>query len=178
MNPEAARPARVISFDPGEVHAGCAVFVDDYDANVIDASPQGWHCESAVERSPQGALDWLWMELGAQAVDVVVYETFQLYPQHAQLLTGSEMETSQMIGAIKWQVHHWNGVYKGGHQVEIRQQPADAKKPITGSLRLMHVKSTAKRDGTGPHALDAELHGWGYLIKAGLVKPSRGSKGK
>lgn len=55
-------------------------------------------------------------------------------------------------------------------RVTIVKQPADIKKPTAGILRTKKIKSVAKpisRElyGGRDHVVDAELHGWRYILK-------------
>lgn len=49
--------------------------------------------------------------------------------------------------------------------VEFVLQAAAIQKPTQGVLRKRGIKSTAKREGAGGHALSAELHGWHWILR-------------
>lgn len=56
-------------------------------------------------------------------------------------------------------------------------QVADIKKPVTGILRHKKIKSVGKvakkeNPGWGDHCVDAELHGWYYILKTLGEEPS------
>ena len=105
----------------------------------------------------------------------MVYEGWQIYPDKAATLIGSECETAQFIGALKWIVFGFNGhsVRFPDHGpdglVQIVQQPASIQIPTRGLLKQAGKKSMAKRIQAGEHAMSAELHGWCYLHRSGFA---------
>lgn len=144
----------------------------------------GWRVTEVEEMTPEDTADFVFDLVGNGAVDVIVYEIFRLYGDRAMAQTGSQFETAQVIGAIKWLVRsnfeHWTR-----HQedrpcppawwctddqksalvpVSIFGQRADIKKPTTGILRSLGVPSVAKERGVGGHCKDAELHGWYHIL--------------
>lgn len=155
----------VMAFDPGETHCGVALLRPDPDAAA------GWRCVAAYEKPPQDACDDLAVLLIENALEVVVYERFRLYPDLAPALAYSEMETSQQIGVIRYLVQ------LGDRPRELRPAPtlirkvqlvgqvAEIQTPTRSLLRANGVQSRAKRCRAGEHALSAELHGWCYLIR-------------
>lgn len=161
-------PARVLAIDPGGEHVGIASFEECFDTLGESQAGTGWRCIAAVEKPPVDAM-W-WVHANLNRFDVMVIEEFRLYPQMANTLIGSSMETSQLIGALHWEAERRNFDRDPGDRLQIAMQPADFKNTATGLLRSKKMKSTAKTAKTGGHALDAELHGWGYLFKTGLVK--------
>lgn len=63
------------------------------------------------------------------------------------------------------------------HRIHITGQMADIKKPTTGILRTKKIKSVgkaAKREnpGWGDHCIDAELHGWYFILKTMGAEPA------
>lgn len=157
-NDSTAPLATVLAIDPGGTHVGLAWFLE------TPGNPPGWGCHHTTETTPD--------ELGAvlrgmdlqhrHRPDVLVYERFQLYPEMANTLIGSEMETSQCIGVIKHYAKQWG-------MTAIVGQPASYQQTAIGLLRARSMKSTAKQQKTGPHALSAELHGWAYLFRDNLT---------
>lgn len=146
--------AEVLAVDPGGVHVGVAMFREAPD------SEYGWECWWVKEFTPDAFVDWL--DASILRFDVVVVELFRLYEDTAKSLIGSEMETSQLIGVIKYLV----GLRLG---VALAMQPAAWQQPTLGILRAKNLRSKAKAERAGGHCLSAELHGWAYLIRSGLV---------
>lgn len=151
--------ATLLAIDPGGTHVGLAWFLE------TPRKAPGWECRLTVEVTPD--------DLGAMLrgmdlqhryrPDVLVYERFQLYPEMAKTLIGSEMETSQCIGVIKHYTKRWG-------TTATLEQPASYQQTALGLLKARGMKSTAKRTKTGPHTLSAELHGWAYLFRSNLIK--------
>jgi hypothetical protein len=98
----------------------------------------------------------LQVAVGSGTVQTVVFERFVLEPERVQASVGSDMLTSQMIGAIKFAV---NG------RCEIVGQTNQIKNPTRSVLRSRGIKSVAKRNKAGGHAFDAELHGAYHVIR-------------
>ena len=147
--------AEIVAIDPGGEHVGVAMFREAPD------SKYGWECWWVKEFQPGPFVDWFQVEL--PRFDVVVYEIFRLYEDKAMSLIGSEMETSQLIGVIK---------YLAGQAplASVTGQPAAWQQPSLGILRSLGMPSKAKADRAGGHCLSAELHGWAYLIRSGLTR--------
>ena len=152
------RPAAILAIDPGDVHIGLAYFHDTWD----EAGDLGWRCVEAYEYTREQLYHQLLRGLIDDNWDAVVVERFNLYPEVAMKLTGQEMFTSEAIGAIEL------ACLRAG--IPMVKQPAAWQQPALGLLRQLGLKSTAKLNKAGPHALSAELHGWAYLIRGGLVR--------
>ena len=138
-----------VAIDPGGAHVGIAWFEwagggEDH-MRVVDTA----------EFTPEHARHWIWELCHSNRVDVVVCEKFALFGDRAMAQVGSEMETSQLIGVIKFACETSGVPY-------VEQQP-DIKKPTTAILKRRGIPSVAKKQKTGGHALDAELHAWRYL---------------
>jgi hypothetical protein len=184
---ETATPTELIAIDPGDRHIGVAFFGQAtpghwycQDAQQID--------------DPDEFEDMLLETLLTDGgVRHVVYERFRLYEDKAQLQKGSEFRTAQMIGVIKFIVRQRHlhvqkhqerqrgilpcelqgGMCKdlpdGPPELTIFGQMADIKKPTAGILRFKKIKSVGKKakadnKGWGDHAIDAELHGFKYIL--------------
>lgn len=145
--------AEILAVDPGGVHVGVAMFREDPD------SEYGWECWWVKEFDPETFVTWL--ETSLPRFDVVAVELFRLYEDTAKSLIGSEMETSQLIGVIKYLVNP--------SLAALSMQPAAWQQPTLGILRAKNLRSKAKAERAGGHCLSAELHGWAYLIRSGLV---------
>ena len=133
---------KFISFDPGDVHVGVAVF------------DQG-RCVQCMEQTPLGSLKMLLGLLKDKELDHVVIERYQLYPNKAMLQSGSDMLTSQLIGAMR--ALAWL------YDVPVTLQQAALKKPTEALIRRRNIERLSF--GKGDHAKDAESHGYTYLWK-------------
>lgn len=144
----------LLAVDPGDKHVGVALFKSD-----------PWSCVDALEMDPPGFLVWLANGMLHGTFDIVVYERFILEAARAPMLVGSELETSQMIGAIKWIFEQCstNNAWPN-YQPVLVGQTNKIKAPTRGVLRSRGIKSTAKRLKAGSHAADAEIHGWHYIL--------------
>ena len=149
------RPARgrdplLISVDPGGVHVGVAAF---------DRQDKGWGCVWVAEMRPDQFEDWLATNLQAGLVLALVVEKFTLFADKALEQTGSEMETSQLIGAIRY-IHR----REAPGVPLVWQRPAD-KAPAFAILARKKYRFTADRmKVTGQHVRDAEVHGVKYIM--------------
>ena len=151
----------LISIDPGDKHVGVAWFSN---RESISAPERGWACVDTMEWEPEPFADWFQGLVDTDKIDIVVFEKFRLYPDKAAQQTGSEFETSQLIGIIKYIVRRHND-QPGAKQIEIVKQPAEIQQPTQGILRTRRIKSTSKQQGTGTHTLSAELHGWHFVLR-------------
>lgn len=156
----------LIAIDPGDRWTGVAFF---------KRHENGWECIDAIEFDPHEFEDSLGETILTPDYPpetpplTVVYEKWRLYADHAKEKTGSEFETSQHIGVIKYlvrtaQAHilrHVKAELAGKYltcevnhgmcidpkkqmrAVEIVKQPADIKKPTRGILRKKGMKSVA-----------------------------------
>lgn len=181
--------------DPGDLSCGVAFFRQDEELE------PGAEVIKTLEMGPRDFEDMLAWLIIAGRVHTVVYERFRLYADKSVEQTGSEFETSQLIGVIRWMVRkqnehaelHVRWVHtnkkltceEGGgcspgrlpRPVKLVGQMADIKKPARGVLRFKQIKSWSmlhrKQIHAGRklcekdrcHAVDAELHGWYWLLK-------------
>jgi hypothetical protein len=164
--------AQMIAIDPGEEHVGLA----EFQRMPPDAwrKEHEWMCTWAGEMLPGAALEWVTGHL--PLLSVVVYETWQIYPDKAATLIGSQCETAQFIGALKWIVLGFNkhslffpDTPPHPGFVGLIEQPAAIQIPTRSLLKQAGRKSMAKRIKAGEHAMSAELHGWCFLHRNGLV---------
>lgn len=137
-----------MAIDPGDLHQGVALF---------HRYKKGWRCSVAFETRAWDLMHLISIMGAVDGLDVVVYERFVLEPKRAPMLTGTDLETSQVIGAIKYQA--------GLHGIPIVGQTNKIKVPTKSILRARGIKSRAKKLGVGGHAADAELHGYHYLLR-------------
>jgi hypothetical protein len=160
----ASEPRKLIAIDPGDRYVGVAFFTEDPDEE------HGWYCADAQEFDPREFEDGFAESIVNNEYDYVVIERFRLYKDKAMLQTGSEFETSQLIGALKFIVRkhnehaarHANADTTEGRilkcelpggvcnnppwtpkPVTLLLQMADIKKPTTAILRRKGIKSVA-----------------------------------
>jgi len=159
-----AHSTRLVAVDPGDVHVGVALFGRD---------ALGWECVGAMEMTPEGFEDWLAEELIRATVDILVVEEWKLFPDHGEQV-GSDMPTSQLIGAIKFMWRSCKSIAKRwpAPDVELVMQSPQIKIPTRAVLKNRKMTSMAKFLKIPlDHAADAELHGYHYIIKT-LQEPT------
>lgn len=145
------------AIDPGESKCGVAVFVEG-------------HCAQAVKSTPDQCLDKLWEHLSrppdaTRPVGLVV-EQFALRADLAAAQTGSQMGTSQMIGAIRWMARH--------HGVPVHMQtPRQAHSMKTLSPLDVRPQRRWTSYGQGADAKMAELHG---MFRISTSMPSEAAR--
>lgn len=128
-------------------------------------------CVQALRSTPDVCLDKLWEHLGYSTESRpqgVVLETFALRADLAAQQTGSEMGTSQMIGAVRWMCRH--------HGVPVvMQTPSQAhhvdENPGTEPFRSWPLRRWASY-GQGKDAKMAERHGL-FRISTSLTSAQR-----
>lgn len=172
-NPISSDRPVMMAIDPGDEHVGLAFF------HKSAASDTGLICHYACEVNPDKAVDLLARLSVGGLVDTVVFERFRLYADKAAQQKGSEFETSQMIGVIKWVCRQQNehaeahirlraapGQFQlscmgAGGACDIDTSPqvitvvgqfADIKKPTAGICRTLGVKSWARAHSGEVHA--------------------------
>ena len=160
VNAEELAPSRLmypmISVDPGEIHVGVAVWDSERVQTTADYEyGDRWVCQDAFETSPVPFLRALQIAVGSGIVQTVVFERFVLQPTGASACLGTDMETSQMIGAIFLSV---NG------RCTLVGQVNSIKIPTRSVLKARKLRSVAKRLKAGGHAFDAELHGSYFIL--------------
>lgn len=145
------------SIDPGESKCGVAIFRNGV-------------CAQALKSTPDECLDKLWGHLDVEHGHplrplAVVVERFALRNDLAAMQTGSEMGTSQMIGAIRWMCRH--------HEVPIHMQTPyqahaiEKQKPFADWPQRRFASY-----GQGRDAKMAELHGY-FRISTSLSTAAR-----
>lgn len=153
------------AYDPGDKYTGVAYFRLGQDSRF----EWGWECYRARVADPDDALDELASDLIRGKVLHVVYERFRLYPDMAQQQANSEFLTCQGIGVIRWLIRNCNltRADQGKEPITLFHFGAEDKEPARQILRAKGIRSTAKRlkAGPGEHAVDAELHGWHYILE-------------
>lgn len=170
-----------VCVDPGDVHCGTSFFADRPETEI------GFQCVAAKEFSPDQWLDVLAELIVSGRIKTLVYERFRLYGDKAQEQKGSEFITAQIIGTMRWMVRKQNEhaalhydvpdpsvldcVAEGycnprriPQPVQMVGQMADIKKPTKAILNRRNIRSLARRQKAGQHCVDAEMHGWHWLL--------------
>lgn len=141
----------MIAIDPGGEHVGVAGFGYGQDAGAV--------CIRALELTPEQAEELIWSMGTNSAIDVLVIESWRLFPDMAPKLAGSDMPTSQLIGALRFIARR--------HGVPVVFQDPVIKVPMQHLLRSAGIALRSVKEGRGGHAKDAELHGWRWLVSSG-----------
>lgn len=123
-----------LAIDPGDVHVGFA----------LDSSG----CVVAGEWTPGECCDQVTYLMTQDVVDELVIEEFILYDKDIDKQAWSKLQTSQLIGALKWIAHMF--------RIPVVEQSATIKKPTRRQLAARGIKQV----GPSIHARDAELHYW------------------
>lgn len=144
MKPAQIVPNLWVSIDPGDHHVGLTVWLGQ----------DVCRCE---ETTPDELLHYLEIT----EATLVVCERYMLYGWKAGVQTGSEFETSQLIGAIKY-VCTRRGIKFCG-QLASEGKATYQREPF---------KSWPQRFwpsyGQGGHAKDSLAHGYNWLWQAGI----------
>lgn len=91
----------MLSFDPGGVHCGVAIWVQLPDP-LKGGDAKRWKCREAWEaESPEDFIDTVRDKLAARLLDRVVGEEFKLQADKAKAQIGSSFGTVEVIGAIR-----------------------------------------------------------------------------
>ena len=134
---------RIIAVDPGDKHVGIA----EWDLSRGRYEMRSWEIDA------DKALAWI-DRLLTSGVQALVIEEFKLYKGKATAQAGSNMLTSEMIGALKWIA----SVYK----VPVVLQPAAIKVPTRAQCVARNLEWKDRRSN---HASDARLHAFYYLLR-------------
>lgn len=153
--PAELRDSALLAVDPGDVHVGLAEFIETADE---------WECIAAYELGWTEALDRVALLLGGGYIQTLVVESFRLYADEAKAQIGSEMQTAQCIGAIRYLVslQHRRADRIGTDRVELAMQPASIQKATTAICKAKGVEFESHGN---PHARSAELHGWHNVLR-------------
>lgn len=97
----------MLSFDPGSVHCGVAIWVNRPDQITADYR---WKCQDAWEAAtPEEFIDSVKSQLEAKLIDRVAGEAFFLQKDKALAQTGSSFGTVEVIGVVR-HLCRWNSV--------------------------------------------------------------------
>jgi hypothetical protein len=153
--PEPPPAAYVVGIDPGDVHCGMAVVRTSYD----DATREGRvEVARAEEFDPDSCADHLAAWLLEGWVDAVAVERFSLYGDKVGAQVGSQMQTAQLIGVLRYVTRLANRGRRdvGRPEVTFALQGADIKKGIRAQARARDIPLIP---ASADHARDAQLHG-------------------
>lgn len=156
----------LLAVDPGDEHVGVAWF---------DKQEGGWGCVLVLEMTPDEFAEYLEPALHSGIFRYFVYESWSLRRDMAVKMIGSEFETCQMIGMIKYVTHKVNS---SSHlnpditqEVELVVQSPKVKKATFAITARKGYQSTADRlKVPAQHVRDAEIHGI-HFIKNNLKEP-------
>lgn len=137
-----------ISVDPGDVNVGLTQWVGD---RVL----------TSIHTDPDDMVDRLVRWCQRKQIDLVVYETFQLFGWKMGEQQGSTFETPELIGAMKH-------VCRRAYVPMRRYRPVDHKalyKTIAFRPPVKSLRDWASY-GQGPHAKDSEVLGYFHIKQA------------
>lgn len=139
----------ILAVDPGDEHVGVAWF---------DKQEGSWGCVYVEEMTPDGFRSYIGPALDSGLFRYLVVESFSLYGDKALEQTGSQMETPQMIGMIKYA--WWLAFNRIGIDLTLVFQQPSIKKAVFAILARKKYQFTADRlNVPGQHVRDAEVHG-------------------
>ena len=127
----------ILAVDPGDIHVGVAMWRDE-EAIAYEVDAEFWLTQF------NKILEFL---------ELVIIESFVLYPGRASAQSWSPMQTSEMIGAMKWIAQQAG--------VPIVMQGANIKIPTRRQCAARGI-NVAHRSN---HAADALVHLWYYLLR-------------
>lgn len=142
---------RIIAIDPGDGMGWAQAL----------STPESDSVYAAGTWQPGELYLWLEAWLTQEAVDTVVLEDWRL--KEPERFRGSDMPTSQQLGAIKWIVSRFG-------PVKVVLLDPWAKRPAMGRCKANGIRPI-KPDGYKAdwleHCKDAQLLAWAYLWGAG-----------
>lgn len=152
--PEPSELTMVVGIDPGDVHCGIAVARVTYDDATHVAQVEMTRAE---EHLPDDCADLLASWLLEGWVGAVAVERFSLYGSTAKSQIGSQMETAQLIGILRYVTRLANRGRRDAGQPEVAfaLQGADIKKGIRAQAKARAIDLIP---ASADHARDAQLH--------------------
>ena len=135
---------KLIAVDPGDTHVGVAFFETDDPDPWTGVGGDKWECVDAQEWSPMDFADALGETLLAGEIETLVIERFRLYGDKANEQVGSEFETAQLIGILKYLVR-LNNLHVERHRVLDEKHDAGTS---GGVLLACEQRGGSCQDGT------------------------------
>lgn len=146
----------VIAIDPGEMTGWARGVIDD---GVCEVNAHGYTPWQEFVVALHDRMT------GDAPYDVVVYESWRLRRSSALELVGSDLQSSQCIGAIK--LSCWLA-QKGGRAVRVRNQEPAIKNVIDAMKGGTDYLPKSDKE----HNRDAVRHFWFYAVTEEGVKPN------
>lgn len=157
-----ALPDHTIAIDPGET-CGVARTYEVPTPSGLDLKLYYGSLSRPLEEFLQGFNHMCLTE----RIDLVIVESYRIYPDKAMMHIGQPLVTAELIGAIKW--------IAGYQGIRVIEQPAGIKATTGALLKGRGFKAVGKDQ----HAKDAEVHLWYHAlreIESQLVTTGRSRK--
>lgn len=135
----------VIAVDPGDAHCGMA--------EGLTHSNGQFEVVRAWELAPDDCADYVAGWLLSGELEALVVERFSLYADKASQQVGSQMETAQLIGVLKYLV-------RVAGNAKLAMQGADIKRSMRAQLK---ARGISLLPAEADHARDAQLHLWHWV---------------
>lgn len=132
----------VLAIDPGEIHCGVAYF------------DKRGNCSWTVEMTPMELFQFIGQTMQNE---VIIVESFRLYPDKAMAQQWSQLKTVETIGVIRY-------LCLTKH-LDMVEQAASIKNVAKRQMKARDVENKAVVERKGGHAADAFMHGWYYCHK-------------
>lgn len=150
---------------PSDPFKGAWLSIDPGDRHFATAMWQGHRCEYTEEQTPEVALGEIEDMFKQHRLDHIVWEKFNLQGNKAALQVGSEFETSQAIGVLKYLCNqYW---------VPFTEYTPSTHKAIyrTDWFKALSLKEKRKLawwgSGSGEHCKDAWCAGMWFRQERG-----------
>lgn len=147
---------KIIAIDPGEMTGWARGTIEDGVVNIEANGYTPWQ-DFVIAFDERMSED-------QPPYDTVVYESWRLRKSSAMELIGSDLQSSQCIGAIKLAV--WRA-QKDGHVVRMRNQEPAIKNVIDAMKGGTEYLPKSDKE----HGKDAVRHLWYFAVKEEGVQP-------
>lgn len=151
-----ASPLRILAIDPGEkvgwARGLLATDLSLEDHGIADLKPFAMKLGEAITN-----------------YDVIVYETWRLYAGFAKKMVGNDMQTSQLIGIIRYLAWANPGIKLVGQAATIKKT---ANKTAQGDFLALIESEPGKHDDA--HDIDAIRHLWHWHWKRLMKETTNG----
>lgn len=142
---------KMIAVDPGTVHVGISMWEES--ACVLAK-------EYTVEDTVNLMVDMIRGRI--EVPDIMVVEEFRVEPARAAALGGSDLGVVQMIGMFRLTAKLL------GANTDLVMQPNKVLRIAQGWMTIHGYRMQSR--GSGPHAADAERHGYYYVYRHSLER--------